>query len=171
MITLNHSMIKELSLAIVLGLLIGFGLTGTYFYVKQNKNQQKNTPNIVIPTTAPENNNPPSPNPLPTSEYSSLPQLKVNYPQNNDIISTSKVTIKGQSSPNSLIIITTPLKNYHLSADVQGLFSQEISLEAGYNDINLTTIDENDQENHLELFITYSTTKLEWQRKYFLYYF
>lgn len=162
MITLNHSMIKELSLAVVLGLLIGFGLTGTYFFVKQNKNQQKNTPNIVIPTTAPENNDSSNQNSVsPTPNYSSLPELKINSPQNNDIISTSKTTIKGQSSPNSLIIITTPLKNYHLSADVQGLFSQEISLEAGFNSLSISAIDENDQENHLELSVTYSTTKLE----------
>ena len=154
-------MIKELSLAIVLGLLIGFGLTGTFYYVKQNKNQQQNTPNIVIPTTAPENNNSSSSNPIPSSSFTSLPELKVNSPQNNDIISTSKVTIKGQSSPNSLIIITTPLKNYHLYADLQGLFSEDITLEPGFNSINLTTINENDQENHLELFLTYSTTKLE----------
>ncbi len=154
-------MIKELSLAIILGLLIGFGLTGTFYYVKQNKIKQQNPPNIVIPTTAPENNNSTSSNPIPTSNFSSLPELKVISPQNNDIVSTSKITIKGQSSPNSLIIITTPLKNYHLSADVQGLFSQEISLESGFNSINLTTIDQNDGENHLELFITYSTTKLE----------
>lgn len=161
MITLNHSMIKELSLAIVLGLLIGFGLTGTFYYVKQNKNRQQNTPNIVIPTTVPENNNSSSSNPIPSSSFTSLPELKVNSPQNNDIISTSKVTIKGQSSPNSLIIITTLLKNYHLSADLQGLFSEDITLEPGFNSINLTTIDQNDQENHLELFLTYSTTKLE----------
>ena len=155
-------MIKELSLAIILGLLIGFGLTGTYFFIRQNKNQQKNTPNIVIPTTAPENNDSSNQNSVsPTPNYSSLPELKINSPQNNDIISTSKMTIKGQSSPNSLIIITTPLKNYHLSADVQGLFSQEISLEAGFNSLSISAIDENDQENHLELSVTYSTTKLE----------
>ena len=157
-------MIKELSLAIILGLLIGFGLTGTFFYLKQNKIRQQNTPNIFIPTTAPESSSSSSSNPIPTSSFSSIPELKVISPQNNDIVSTSKVTIKGQSSPNSLIIITTPLKNYHLSADVQGLFSQEISLESGFNSINLTTIDQDDQENHLELFITYSTTKLEWKK-------
>lgn len=162
MITLNHSMIKELSLAVVLGLLIGFGLTGTYFYVRQTKNNQKNSPNIVVPTTAPENNNPSNQNQIsPTLEPSSLPELIINSPQNNDIVSTGKTTIKGQSSPNSLIIITTPLKNYHLSADVQGLFSQEISLESGFNNINITAIDENDSENHLELFITYSSAKIE----------
>lgn len=161
MITLNHSMIKELSLAIVLGLLIGFGLTGTYFYVRQTKNNQKNPPNIVVPTTAPENNSSDQNSVSPPPNFSSLPELKINSPQNNDIISTSKTTIKGQSSPNSLIIITTPLKNYHLSADVQGLFSQEITLEAGFNSLNITTIDQNDKENHFELFITYSTTKLE----------
>lgn len=160
MITLNYSMIKELSLAIIFGLLIGFGLTGTFYFIKHSQNKPDNTPNIVIPTLAPKDDNLNNVNSTPTPAASNQ-NLVITSPQNNDIIATGKVTIKGQSNPNSLIIITTPLKNYHLNADVQGIFSQEIVLESGYNVINLTAIDENDQENHIELFLTYSTTKLE----------
>ena len=163
MITLKHPMIKELSLAIVLGLLIGFGLTGTYYYIKQNEIRQQGSPAIIVPTAAPEDNNSSnqiSPSPTPQAS-SSLPEIKINSPQNNDIISTSKTTIKGQTDPDSLVIITTPLKNYHLSADIQGIFYQEITLESGFNSINITAINNNDQENHLELSLTYSTAKLE----------
>jgi len=160
MITLNHSMIKELLLAIVFGLLIGFGLSGTFYFVRQNKNKPDSTPNVVIPTPAPLDDISPSPN-QDSSILHSNPNLKITSPQNFDIISTNKTTIEGQTNPNSLLIITTPLKNYHLNANSQGVFSQEIILESGFNAINLTAIDENDQENHLEFFLTYSTTKLE----------
>lgn len=153
-------MIKELLLAIIFGLLIGFGLTGTFYFVRQNKNQSNNTPNIVVPPPGSEDNNSINVNLTPTIP-SSNPNLEITSPQNYDIIATSKTTIEGQSNPNSLIIITTPLKNYHLSANIQGKFSQEIVLESGFNAINLTSIDENDQEYHLEFFLTYSTTKLE----------
>jgi hypothetical protein len=150
-------MIKELSLAVIFGLLIGFGLTGTFYFVKQNKNN-KNTPNIIAPSPAPDSQTNTSLTPtiiLATSSF------EITSPQNNDIISTSKTTLKGTATPDSLIIITTPLKNYHLSANAQGNFSQVIDLEPGYNAINLTALDQNDQESHLEIFLTYSTTKLE----------
>jgi len=150
-------MIKELSLAVIFGLLVGFGLTGTFYFVRQNKNQLKNTPNIIIPTPAPDNRTNSQLTPSPNSN----PNLEITSPQNNDIISTSKTTLNGSTLSNSLIIVTTPLKNYHLNADNQGDFSLSISLEPGLNAINLTAIDQNDQESHSEIFLTYSTTKLE----------
>jgi len=160
MITLNHPMIKELSLAVIFGLLIGFGLTGTFFYVKQSSSQKpKAGPSIVIPTIATES--PVNSKLSPTSSPSSSPNLEITFPQNNDIISTSKTTLKGLSSPNNLIVITTPLKNYHLSTDTQGEFSQSIDLEGGLNVINITSIDQNDQESHIEILLTFSTSKLE----------
>lgn len=159
MITLNHPMIKELSLAVIFGLLIGFGLTGTFFYVKQSNHKPKAVPNIIVPTLSPETTG--NPKLSPTSNPSTNPNLEITSPQNNDIISTSKTTLKGLSSPNSLIIITTPLKNYQLSADSQGKFSQSIDLEGGLNAINITSIDQSDFENHIEIFLTFSTTKLE----------
>jgi hypothetical protein len=159
MITLNHPMIKELSLAVIFGLLIGFGLTGTFYYIRQSSHQPKNTPNFVIPTLSPDSPANPKISPTPTS--SSNLNLEITSPQNNDIIATSKTIIKGNTAPNSLIVITTLLKNYHLTADIQGLFSQSIDLEPGLNVVNITAIDKNDQENHLEFLLTYSTTKLE----------
>ncbi|MFA5025337.1 MAG: hypothetical protein WC503_02435 [Candidatus Shapirobacteria bacterium] len=159
MITLNHPMIKELSLAVIFGLLIGFGLTGTFFFVKQSQKLAPNIPNITVPTPAPDNQN--DPKTTPTLNTSTSPNIEITSPQNNDIISTSKTVIKGHTSPNSLVIITTPLKNYNLDTNSQGDFSVNINLEPGLNAINLTVIDQNDAENHTELFITYSTTKLE----------
>jgi hypothetical protein len=151
-------MIKELSLAVIFGLLIGFGLTGTFYFVKQNNNRPKTTPDFVVPSPAPESqtNHKLSPSPVLNTT-----NLEIISPQNNDIISTSKVTIKGQTISNSFIVITTSLKNYQLSTDAQGSFSQTIDLEPGLNAINLTAIDQKDQESHIELFLTYSTTKLE----------
>lgn len=158
MITLFQPMIKELSLAIFFGLLIGLGLTGTYYFVRQsNNNNHKNIPNIVVPTSSPDNNHQNQPTP---SNSLSTSILELTSPQNNDIIATSKTTLKGNTNPKSFIVITTPLKNYQLSTE-DGSFSQSIDLEPGLNIINLTAIDQNDQESHLEISLTYSTTKLE----------
>ena len=151
-------MIKELSLAVIFGLLIGFGLTGTFYFVKQNNNKHKNTPNIVVPSPAPESKNTSKLSPTPVL---STTNLEISSPQNNDIVSTSKITIKGITTPNSFIVITTPTKNYQTEASSQGDFSQSIDLEPGLNSINLTALDKNDLESHNEILITYSTTKLE----------
>lgn len=159
MITLNHPMIKELSLAVIFGLLIGFGLTGTFYFVRQNSRSPKSIPNIVVPTPAPDSpiNSKLSPTPAPSTTSS----LEITSPQNNDIVSTSKVTLKGTAAQNSLIVITTPIKNYHLSANASGDFSQSVDLEGGLNAINITSIDQNDNESHAEINLTFSTTKLE----------
>jgi cytoskeletal protein RodZ len=151
-------MIKELSLAVIFGLLIGFGLTGTFYFVKQNNNRPKTTPDFVVPSPVPESQ---TNSRLSPSPFQNTTSIEIISPQNNDIVNTSKATIKGQCSPNSFIVITTSLKNYQLSADAQGSFSQIIDLEPGLNSVNLTAIDQKDQESHTELSLTYSTTKLE----------
>lgn len=160
MITLNHPMIKELSLAVIFGLLIGFGLTGTFYYVKQSNSGQKRTPNIVVPTSAPENKNTDKVSPTSLPNKSGL-NIEISSPQNNDIIPSSKTTLKGTTTPNGLIIVTTPIKNYHFSALDTGEFSQSIDLEPGLNIINITAVDSSDQETNIVLSLTYSTTKLE----------
>lgn len=156
MITLNQSMIKELSLAIVFGLLIGLGLTGTFFYLRQGHSSTVNSQKITAPSPIPTNLTPTS-----TSSNSSTNTLSVSSLQNNDIVATSKITLTGLFTPNGLLFVTTPQKNYHTTVDAQGQFSLSIDLEPGLNDINLLATDSQDRESRLELFITYSTAKIE----------
>jgi hypothetical protein len=159
MITLKQLMIKELSLAVFFGLLIGLGLTGTFYFLKQNQKESLNNNQVLITTPTPMSSNKLSPSPAATNSNSTLTIIS---PQNNDIVVTSKITLKGQSNtPNANLIITTLIKNYHLITAADGTFSQNIDLDPGLNDLQITLINAQDQELHTQLFVTYSTVKLE----------
>lgn len=161
MITLKQLMIKELSLAVFFGLLIGLGLTGTFYFLKQQNNSSENQILITSPTPLISNNSQVTPTST-SSNNTSSSVLNVTSHQNNDIVATSKITLKGQTNnANISIIITTLNKNYYTTTDTDGTFSQNIDLEPGLNDLKITSIDTKDQELHTELFITYSTVKLE----------
>lgn len=152
-------MIKELSLAIILGLLIGFGLTGTFFFVRQSSNKSQNTVEIKSPSPIPTTSDNSQALPTPIAEPSTNPNLEITSHQNNDIVATSKITLTGNTNPKSQVIITTLSKNYRSLSDNQGKFSQSIDLEPGLNIINISAISENNQENQAEIYLTYSTAK------------
>lgn len=161
MITLKQLMIKELSLAVFFGLLIGLGLTGTFYFLKQQNSSSTNQILITSPTPVTDNNSQITPTST-NSNNNSSSILSITSHQNNDIVATPKITLKGQTnSANISIIITTLSKNYYTTTDTDGTFSQDIDLEPGLNDLKITSIDAKDQELHNELFITYSTVKLE----------
>ena len=153
-------MIKELSLAVFLGLLIGFGLTGTFFFVRQSSNRSNNTVEIKSPSPIPtSSDNSAKTPPTPIVEPSTNPNIEITSHQNNDIVATSKITLTGNTTAKIQVIITTISKNYRSLSDSQGKFSQTIDLEPGLNIINLSVISDNNQENQSEIYLTYSTAK------------
>ena len=153
-------MIKELFLAIALGAILGFGVTGAFFALNKNKisNDQSSlnispTPTItniqlstqVTPT--PDNSQPKS-------------SINITSPENNIVVSNSKISIKGNSTPNSLIVISTPSQTFNGKTDTNGIFSIDIELDSGINLIKIDNIDSNDNQDETQLTITYSTAKI-----------
>lgn len=152
-------MIKELFLAIALGAILGFGITGAFFALHKNKTPQKidetiqvsPTPTITdlqmstetSPTTTPKENS-----------------INITAPENNSVVSNSKVTIKGDSKPNSVIIISTPAKTFNGKANANGVFSITIELESGINLIKISSFDTEDNQEQTEISLTYSTAKI-----------
>src|ERR1035437_3361665 len=99
-------MFKELFLAIILGALLGFGITGVVLALK-NSQKTSSTPSSTVKnqpitsgTIAPQ----PSENPsnLDTNNH----QITIESPVNESIVANSKVTIKGSTSPQSSLIIS-----------------------------------------------------------------
>lgn len=155
-------MIKTLILTIVFGLIIGLGLGGTVFYLKQTQKSNQ-TPSTVIPTLAPEDGfeNDPQPSPTPVNTDT---KITITSHQNYDIVATSKITLKGSTLPDSVIIISTPVNVYQSTTDKDGNFSQNIDLESGYNHLTVSVVNTDNQEEHISYYLTYSTTKLEWKK-------
>ena len=152
-------MIKELFLAIALGSILGFGITGAFFAL--NKNKTSNQSSIQV-----------SPTPTITdiqmsTKVTTTPAISqtktsttITSPENNAVLSNSKINIKGDSKPNSLIIISTPSKTFNGKANSNGVFSINIELDSGINLIKINSIDSEDNQEEVELSLTYSTAKI-----------
>jgi hypothetical protein len=156
-------MIKELFLAIVLGALMGFGVTGGYFAMSKNKNTSAAASKIspVITTAVTEISSAPTPTVFltPVSKNEN-PDLTINSPDNYSIVSTSKISIKGTTFANSTVIVSTLNKNIIVSADKNGIFSATVELDSGLNQIHITAVNDNDDQTESTLNITYSTAKI-----------
>lgn len=155
-------MIKELIVAIALGSLLGFGITGGYFAIKKNSVVNSNevpTPTIFAttsqsPTISVTQDN--SPELTTTNDHI----ITIESPENNFLSNNSKITIKGNTSKNSFIYVTTNVNIFSSKADKSGYFEVEIDLESGANLLKIASISENDEQAKAEITITYSTAKI-----------
>ena len=154
-------MFKEIILAVILGTLLGFGLTGGYFAIK--KTPAAPTSSSITPVISITKLEPTSTDTTPTPAEvinNSNNQITIDSPENQAIVSNSKVTIKGSTNSKSTIIITTNTNNYTTHADNAGNFNTEIEIDSGTNQIQIDSIDSNDNQSTAKLIITYSTAKL-----------
>lgn len=157
-------MFKELLLAVVLGALLGFGITGGIIALKNSRSSsfsgsqtasaQPTSPDTI--TTKPQPSDNPSGNSLGTNNH----QITINSPQNDSIVANSKVTIKGSTSPQSSLVISTPSKSYFAAADNAGNFNVDIDIDSGVNQIQVDSIDPQDDQATTQLIITYSTANI-----------
>jgi len=150
-------MFKELILAIIFGGLIGFGATGTFMALKKKPINTTNnsTTQISVTPIISQDQNQITPTLSPTQN-----SLDIFEPQNNSVVSDSKLVIKGQTDNDAIIIITTPQNSYSLIADSSGNFDTTINLNPGINHLKVTSISPNDTENNTELFVTFTTAKI-----------
>ena len=152
-------MIKELFLAIVLGTLLGFGATGTYFALKKPKNTTVSQ--VIIPAISPDPLISSTPSPTPSNQIpDNNHSLTVTSPENETIVNNSKISIKGSTTPLSTVIIITPIKTYQQNVDTSGNFDISVDIETGFNLIQVTSIDPSDNQASQQLVITYSTAKI-----------
>lgn len=155
-------MIKELLLAVILGALLGFGVTGGVVALKHNKASITPPDPVITPTisgtvtTSPQSSN----NSTSSVSNTDNHQITIEFPENNAIVTNSKVTIKGSTSPQSSVIISTLSKTYFATADNAGNFSTDIEIDSGVNQVQIDSIDSQDNQTTTQLLITYSTTKI-----------
>lgn len=157
-------MLKELFIALTLGALLGFGLTGSYLAIKNSQQ----TPPSSLGSTTPIVIDEPLPSSASTTNTSTTQQtiedtsnhrITIESPDHQSISTNSKTTIKGSTTPNSIIIISTIKQTIHVSSEANGSFSQEIDLENGANIIQIDSISPTDEIATSQLLVTYSTAK------------
>src|SRR5574344_1157156 len=99
-------MIKEFVLTIILGAVLGFGITGSYIVIHKNGQQTISATNIQTSPTPIISETIIETTPTPTSTITN-PNLTITAPENNSILSTETTSIKGTAKNNSSIIIST----------------------------------------------------------------
>ena len=139
-------MIKELSIAIALGALIGFGATSGIIALKKQNKTSLSPPTPIVQT----------------SDLTSTPDqqdhtLTITSPDNEIVVDSDQIDILGQTTPASQIVIHTQKDSFFIEADQSGVFSQTITLEGGANLIQISSISPTEQQVDLDLIFTYST--------------
>lgn len=151
-------MIKELFLAIVIGAILGFGLTGGYLTFRQ-KNQTPKIATISQPTIIPT---PTTTTVVTTVNNQEVVDKKITIisPEDNLLIFKDSLNIKGNTSKNSQIIINTSTQNFSGQSDQNGIFDIPITLDGGLNIIKISAIDSQGNQVDTEINVTFSTTKI-----------
>jgi hypothetical protein len=148
-------MLKEFVLAIIVGAILGLGLTGGYLTMHQkNKPVKRNESIITEPTLIPTSTDQNS-----ATEKGSK-SINITSPENNSLLSTNKTTITGTTTPRSNIIIATPNDTFTGKSDEEGSFEIDINLDTGLNIIKISSIDSDNNQKDTSINITYSTAKI-----------
>lgn len=148
-------MVKEFILAIIIGGLLGLGVTGAYLS-SHNKTNNPNTTNAIIsePTLIPTT---PQTDSSTTEKKESITIIS---PKNNSLLSTDKTTITGTTTKNSNIVIATTSNTFTGKSNDNGDFEVPINLETGLNIIKISSIDSDNNQKDTSINITYSTAKI-----------
>jgi len=149
-------MLKELFLAIILGALLGVGLTGGYLAINKKNDPNKNISTIVTPTPQSVEN-------TSTQENISSKQEGFSFTaiEDMDVVSKENLIIDGTTtSPNNTIIATLGDQIVNSTSGEDGKFSLQIKLTSGLNNIKVTVIDSSNNQFEKDINITYSTATI-----------
>lgn len=141
---------KEIIIAIVvgfvLGLIITFGIYTANRAIK-NKNQAKS--------------NQPSPLGFATPLPSPLTNLEITEPENNSVVDKDKIIVSGKADPKTAIAILGEDFDDLVYSDNEGLFSTEVPLVGGANEIKIISMGISNEKQEKVLTIVYTTSKIE----------
>jgi cytoskeletal protein RodZ len=154
-------MFKELIIAIVLGGFLGFGVTGGLITLNRHRNPAPTQNSIPSPTEATPTSsqkNPPTPSVTPIIDTNQT-SIKISSPITGSVVAQSEVEIIGNVPPNSLVVATLNTQSTTVTAKADGSFSTKVNLDAGYNLISVTAIDQNDNLSEIQINLTYSTAQ------------
>lgn len=84
-------------------------------------------------------------------------QLLITDPEENSLVSTETVTLKGKSEPRSVIMVTSQVDAVSTVSDNSGNWTTDVKLDAGANEILVTAVNEQGEEFSTQITITYST--------------
>lgn len=140
---------KEVLIAILVG--FALGLVITFGVWSANKALTSKKAPIV-----PEEEITPEAQVTPTPPFS----LVISKPEDESISDVEKITISGTTEPQAQIVIIGEKGEEILEADEKGIFTSEVSLVSGTNEITITAFSENGDEVSKTLNVVYSTAEI-----------
>lgn len=150
-------MLKELFLAIILGALLGFGITGGYLAINKKNQPNNNSVIVTTPTIQPNQENSTQENIVTKKEDG----FSLTTIDDMDVVSKESIEIDGvTNTPNNTIIIVVDNQIINGTSDQEGKFSLQVKLNSGLNNIKITTIDSNNNQFEKNINITYSTATI-----------
>jgi hypothetical protein len=125
-------------IGILFGLIIAFGVWRI--------NSSMSKPNPSVPETTPSSQ-------APETEF----KITLNTPENNNVVTSSPVTVSGITKPLSWMVVSGETGDYILQSDEKGIFAQDVDLKAGVNQIRVTAFDPAGSQSFQKVLIVYSS--------------
>lgn len=141
---------KEVLIAIIIG--FGLGLVITFGIWSANKAIKDSAPTASEPISVPEVV---SPTPVPPAF-----SLNLFMPEDNSISDQEKIEVSGETAPEAIVVILYQKGEKILEADEEGLFTTEIDLEGGVNEIRITAYDQEGNEEEKTVTVVFSTAEI-----------
>ncbi len=140
---------KEVLVAIFVGFALGLVITFGIWSANKALTSKK-------PPAAPEEEVAAPEEITPTPAFS----LVISKPEDESISSADKVTVSGTTEPEVYVVIMGEKGEEILEADEKGIFSTEVSLVSGTNEITISAFSENGDEVSKTLNVVYSTAEI-----------
>ena len=135
---MRKEIVWVIAIGVFIGLIVAFGFYRINSSVTpNNKNSQSES----------------SPNPGP-SEF----KITLDKPDNDDVVTTTPLTVSGITKSLAWITVSGEKGDYILQADDTGVFSQDIDLVSGVNQIKVTAFDPAGAESVQKVLVVYSSS-------------
>ncbi|PIS14992.1 hypothetical protein COT63_02355 [Candidatus Shapirobacteria bacterium CG09_land_8_20_14_0_10_38_17] len=140
---------REVAIAIVLGFVLGLLITGGIWWTtKSSKIDTANQSSEV------------SSAPSPTEFLLKEIPLKISEPEDESIVDTASVKLKGETLPQAVIVLIYPEGESIVEADDKGNFESTIILRGGANEVKVTVYDEEGNNKEEIITLVYSTAEI-----------
>ncbi len=84
-------------------------------------------------------------------------KITLNTPENNNVVTTSSVTVSGLTKPLTWIVVSGETGDYILQSDEKGVFGQDVDLTPGVNRIRVTAFDSGGIQSIQKVLVVYSS--------------
>ncbi|MGA2910889.1 MAG: hypothetical protein ABSE04_03785 [Candidatus Microgenomates bacterium] len=132
---------KEVYWAIAIGIL--FGLAVAFGAWRINYSLKSKTP---------------APTPTPGIQNTNTSSITLDKPENNDVVTVTPLTVTGITKPLSWVTVSGEKGDYITQSDETGVFSQDVDLTPGANQIKVTSLDSQGNESSQKVLVVYSAS-------------